>query len=88
MPKEYITTASSRERADRLGGDREAVRVGWGREGWVQIASVLMQQIEGSTSPTEARVDQGQFVDLDRESVNNLIRVLRRARDQAFGKDE
>jgi len=30
----------------------------------------------------------GYYVDLDRESINRLIRNLRRARDQAFGRDE
>lgn len=30
----------------------------------------------------------GWYADLDRDEVNKLIRVLRRARDQAFGRDE
>jgi hypothetical protein len=30
----------------------------------------------------------GQFVDLDRDSINHLIKQLRIARDQAFGRDE
>jgi len=30
----------------------------------------------------------GLYATLDRESINNIIRVLRRARDQAFGRDE
>lgn len=30
----------------------------------------------------------GWYVDLDRRAINDLIRVLRRARDQAFGRDE
>lgn len=30
----------------------------------------------------------GWHVDLDRQRVNELIRILRRARDQAFGRDE
>lgn len=30
----------------------------------------------------------GWHVDLDRAGINDLIRVLRRARDQAFGRDE
>lgn len=29
-----------------------------------------------------------QFADLDRDGINRLIRVLRRARNQAFGSDE
>lgn len=31
---------------------------------------------------------QGWYVGLDRRGINDLIRVLRRARDQAFGRDE
>lgn len=30
----------------------------------------------------------GWFLDLDRNAINQLIRNLRRARDQAFGRDE
>lgn len=31
---------------------------------------------------------QGWYVNLNRYQVNELIRILRRARDQAFGRDE
>lgn len=31
---------------------------------------------------------EGFYVDLDRAGINRLIRNLRRARDQAFGRDE
>lgn len=30
----------------------------------------------------------GWYVNLDRHQINDLIRILRRARDQAFGRDE
>lgn len=30
----------------------------------------------------------GLYASLDRDAINNIIRVLRRARDQAFGRDE
>ena len=30
----------------------------------------------------------GLYSTLDRDAINNIIRVLRRARDQAFGRDE
>jgi hypothetical protein len=33
-------------------------------------------------------VEYGWYVQLDRRGINELIRVLRRARDQAFGRDE
>lgn len=34
------------------------------------------------------RSQSGWYVDLDRKGINDLIRVLRKARDQAFGRDE
>lgn len=37
---------------------------------------------------TSFKLFGGWHVDLDRHRVNELIRVLRRARDQAFGRDE
>lgn len=36
----------------------------------------------------EAVGHTGHYVQLDRKGINQLIRVLRRARDQAFGRDE
>lgn len=41
-----------------------------------------------ATSPAPQRAWDGQFVDLDREQLNRLIRTLRDARDAAFGRDE
>jgi hypothetical protein len=34
------------------------------------------------------RAWDGEFVDLDRRQINELIRALREARDKAFGRDE
>ena len=41
-----------------------------------------------STATSTELISPGQYVQLDRPAINRLIRVLRRARDQAFGKDE
>jgi hypothetical protein len=38
--------------------------------------------------PVETHFTDGMHVDLDRKGINDLIRKLRRARDQAFGRDE
>ena len=39
--------------------------------------------------PTEGNSSEmGLWATLDRDGINTLIRVLRRARDQAFGRDE
>ena len=44
---------------------------------------------EGEENPPYVILfSEGMFVDLDRRGINDLIRNLRRARDQAFGKDE
>ena len=68
MPKETITTT-----------DDHRVRVGWDREGSVQVGVDLETSVVG---------ESGLWSSLNRQGCNDLIRVLRRARDQAFGRDE
>lgn len=65
----------------------------WNREaGHVQL--VTRELSHEIPSPEEQEKDgpwpctYGFFVDLDRKGINDMIRVLRRARDQAFGRDE
>lgn len=59
------------------------VQVGWHSEmGYMQIATLSR---DANTLDT---VEKGMYVDLDRRGINSLIRNLRRARDQAFGRDE
>jgi hypothetical protein len=60
---------------------------------WVQdlltkngLAHTQMLRNEGDDVVHVAQ--DGWFIDLDRYGLNNLIRNLRRARDQAFGRDE
>jgi hypothetical protein len=57
------------------------VHVGWSRGGWVELATVQREAAEHT-------LDAGMFVTMSRSEINDLIRLLRRARDQAFGKDE
>lgn len=91
MPKEYITTDHDQRQQEELGGRQTAVKVTWDRVGYVQIASVLRGGVEGmppgTTGPVDGYIDEGWFIDMDRASLNRLIRVLRRARDQAYGAD-
>jgi len=67
------------------------VDVRWNREGsYVQIVTKATDAYGGryaGESP-ETHFTDGMYVDLDRAAINKLIRNLRRARDQAFGKDE
>jgi hypothetical protein len=57
------------------------LQVLWGQLNGVQVATINEDAVLGS-------VERGLFVDLDRAGINQAIRVLRRARDQAFGRDE
>lgn len=76
MPREDIRS---------VGSDNTVVRVGWSPEtGDVQIATLNMDvYTQDLHSPAG-----GWFLNLDRRGLNELIRVARRARDAAFGKDE
>lgn len=78
MPKETIGNA------ERQGDDwRFHIAVQWDRHGSLQLASLRDIGPEGEP----ANEYPGWYVNFDRQSVNKLIRVLRRARDQAFGRD-
>lgn len=57
------------------------VNVGWSLGGEVQVATVDDAQPMGT-------VESGLYVTLDRDGINKLIKALRKARDQAYGKDE
>lgn len=67
------------------------VDVRWNREGgYVQIVSRETDASGGRLvgDDPETHYTDGFYVDLDRAAINGLIRNLRRARDQAFGRDE
>ncbi len=78
------------------------VEVGWHPNGEVQIGAAIRQPITVTTGAVEATTGvpaappatdehgawTGQYVDLDRHGINQLIRALREARDKAFGRDE
>jgi hypothetical protein len=75
MPTERIYTGDGPD-------NPRHVHVSWGRDRMeVQLGTVKDEPALEDAS--------GQFVHLvDRHRINQLIRVLRRARDQAFGRDE
>lgn len=67
------------------------VDVRWNREGeYVQIVTKATDAFGGRLMGDipETHVSDGYYVELDRKRINDLIRNLRRARDQAFGRDE
>lgn len=71
MPKEIIQS---------LPGIQFVPMVRWGRDGSVQLATVDLELDESDPA-------RGMFADMDRNGINRLIQVLRRARDQAYGAD-
>lgn len=82
MPKEIIHSRYP----DPEDGPRESlVHVGWTREHeHVEVATIVPDERKLDTTPE----GNGWFVQLDRSGINRLIRALRQARDQAFGRDE
>lgn len=93
MPKEYVESMFKSESAlttiDHGDGNYTAVpsppayraAVCWGTNEYVQIATVDPGVALGT-------VESGLYVDLDRRGINDLIRLLRKARDKAYGRDE
>jgi len=84
MPKTNIYPPPRGEEGNQLQDTR--IEIGWfkGRTG-VTIATTTLT--EGS-DPTEDHKWFGQYVELTRYELNNMIRALRTARDQSEGKDE
>jgi len=77
MPKEIIRNAS------QLGTDDQChFEIRWNRDQYVQVATVKKDDDYHKDGAVT-----GLFVDMDRDGLNEAIRVLRRARDQAFGAD-
>ena len=58
-------------------------------ERWIPdwVTGLIPPEKAGSV-PSHVFAQDGWFIDLDRQGINKLIRDLRRARDQAFGRDE
>lgn len=88
MPREQIIRAESHERpavesseeypaSDAHTETKLGLSVGWHKAGWLQL---YME------TPGEDGI--AYVVDLNRYETNLLIRRLRTARDQAFGRDE
>lgn len=81
MPYANIPTPTTPDHPDAPG-----VRVQWGRDGG-NVQLVVLPFVSGM--PTEdARADERYlWASLNRAGVNDLIRRLRTARDDAFGAD-
>lgn len=96
----YGQTARSHEDCDTKGEDHcppdctgsrlvalddSAVKVGWSKDTeHVEIAIIQDRDREDGGVPDE----DAWHSQMNRNGINRLIRILRRARDDAFGKDE
>lgn len=84
------------ETGQRVNADTAVVQVGWHKDSWVQVsieADVSYFRFAAERPDGDPRDDEDQrstvySPPLERDEINHLIRVLRRARDQAFGHDE
>lgn len=83
MPKEFIFDRVS----PYIEGKNKTplVEVSWQRD--LEDVQIVGYARNPETLETIGR-EEAQFVTLDRYGINQMIRVLRRARDQAFGRDE
>ncbi|WP_280389820.1 hypothetical protein [Nocardia wallacei] len=72
MPRETVHQVVS-------DGVKTSLDVHWGRDTFVQLGVARDEGKQGSSLWSES---------LTRDQINHLIRVLRRARDQAYGRDE
>ena len=73
------------------GGEDAVVQVGWHRDSWVQVSidahptyfRFAADHVDGEDGRTAVYTPP-----LSRDEINKMIRALRRARDQVFGRDE
>jgi len=97
MPHENIASADPSMRARvtwRSDPDGDGhVQVATLREPHITCTSTGDSGTSVTTNPSSPSItsvtqqDSGWYVDLSREQINRLIRVLRRARDAAYGAD-
>lgn len=82
MPKETIAVIQeTRQTSGQPHSWRPGFSIHWGNPGQVIVAMTTYEY--GTTGPEKTMSRT-----LGREEINNAIRVLRRARDAAYGKDE
>lgn len=84
MPSVYVDDA--RESQYRKGF---RVKVGWAKwpQGVVQVGALGPVDSQ-SPHAADGVSGNGWFIDLDRDGCNDLIRALRKARDDAYGRDQ
>ena len=78
MPKENINCD---------GSDAIRVEVHWETDRFVDVATTIRRDEQQTSDAPEHFTWSGTHSTLDRAGINRLIRVLRRARDAAYGAD-
>ncbi len=96
MPKHYLYPDA--ERAGVLAAQTGRLELHWQRDNYVQLASTrwagdgapdtAAEFLSGTSGNEPKPAWDGQFIDLKRDQINHLIKQLRIARDQAYGRDE
>lgn len=89
MPKEIVVSHGPRFYDDagvEIPQESQGVaEVAWSREAeYVQLVTYARHPVSFDTIGR----NEAQFVQLTRKEINDFIKHLRRARDQAFGRDE
>jgi hypothetical protein len=96
MPKEQISFRQIDTVTDPATGrdvhterDEITATVGWNRAGWVQVSLGLSQDRLRSIAGSYADEPEVFIYSdvLGRSEINRMIQTLRKARDQAYGKD-
>jgi hypothetical protein len=83
MPKENINSDNNETDAETR------IEVSWQPGAYVQLTTAMRrEELATSETPAHANYDTGAYVSLSRYGINRLIRILRRSRNAAFGKDE
>jgi hypothetical protein len=94
MPKERVAGVNpvfidEESGEENSGEDHPVVEVRWHR--WPDSYVSLVTRLRSCEVPPPGEdilASYGFHVELDRDGINEIIRKLRRARDQAYGRDE
>ena len=86
MPKEKVAQTVYENKEDNSHTTEfETIEVAWIPGQFAELRISRTYTRDGESDPDIDDVEIGMM--LSREDINNCIRVLRRARDKAFGKD-
>jgi hypothetical protein len=90
MPKEIINSRYHGQELPGLNGAPVEVEATFAHIGWTKdldhVEIAVLNGAVDTEDPNDSR--RGWFMQLDRSGINRMIRALRSARDQAFGRDE